>query len=222
MERWGAKFELRLVAGSPNQNYEYEIEEISVENPTVTLKLPYKMKGEDWLRVIAVYANGYTCSIDNVTVFTENTIYAWKTFVSGFALASFIVLLFYIGIFITKTNRIEKSGILFYIFLSATSVFYLTCFISRGELLPSIFYFNPRGTFHDYITLVLQSLGMSPYDYDGNYMDTYYLGDPMTIQSDMSEMTVDNRVTGEDTILLSYRFIDIYGQEYWTPVLTQY
>ena len=205
----GAKFELRLVAGSPNQNYEYEIEEISVENPTVTLKLPYKMKGEDWLRVIAVYANGYTCSIDNVTVFTENTIYAWKTFVSGFALASFIVLLFYIGIFITKTNRIEKSGILFYIFLSATSVFYLTCFISRGELLPSIFYFNPRGTFCDYITLVLQSLGMSPYDNDGNYPAFAYLiieifG--MLIQRDYYGLG-DDRKWIQATIISGYFFI---------------
>ncbi len=57
------------------------------------------------------------------------------------------------------------------------------------------------------------------YDYDGNFEDVYYLGDPMTIQTDMSEMVVDNRDVGDDTVLLSYRFTDIYNQEYWTPVL---
>ena len=53
------------------------------------------------------------------------------------------------------------------------------------------------------------------YSYDGDYSDSYYLGDPMTVQNKMEISNVD---VGAD-VKICYRFTDIYNQEYWTPSL---
>ncbi|MBR5474763.1 MAG: peptidase C11 [Lachnospiraceae bacterium] len=56
------------------------------------------------------------------------------------------------------------------------------------------------------------------YTYDGEYENTYYLGEPMTVGADMEISNVD---VGEGPVQITYRFTDLYHQEYWTPVLEQ-
>lgn len=53
------------------------------------------------------------------------------------------------------------------------------------------------------------------YSYDGTYLDTYYLGEPMEVTE---EMTISNVSVGDGPVCITYRFTDIYGNEYWTPV----
>ena len=54
------------------------------------------------------------------------------------------------------------------------------------------------------------------YSYSGEYEDTYYLGEPLTVGS---RLTIANTPVGKGEVRLMYRFTDIYNQEYWAPVL---
>ena len=54
------------------------------------------------------------------------------------------------------------------------------------------------------------------YDYNGNYKNSYYLGDPIKVTS--SGLSITDAKLGKNAIV-SYRFTDIYSQEYWTPIL---
>lgn len=54
------------------------------------------------------------------------------------------------------------------------------------------------------------------YDYNGNYQDSYYLGEQMIVTSDMQ---ISNVVIEGGRLLTTYRFTDIYNQNYWTPIL---
>ncbi len=54
------------------------------------------------------------------------------------------------------------------------------------------------------------------YSYDGKYQDSYYLGDQMTVDG---ELTVSNVYIDKNASSAAYRFTDIYCQQYWTPVL---
>ena len=56
------------------------------------------------------------------------------------------------------------------------------------------------------------------YSYSGEYMDSYYLGEQMTVTEDM---TISNVDVGEGAVRVTYRFTDIYNQQYWTPAITQ-
>ena len=56
------------------------------------------------------------------------------------------------------------------------------------------------------------------YTYKGEYEDSYYLGDPMTVTDDMVISNVD---VGEGTVKLLYKFTDIYNQSYWSQALTR-
>ena len=51
------------------------------------------------------------------------------------------------------------------------------------------------------------------YSYDGDYQDSYYLGESMTVEDEMSISNVD---VGGDVDCM-YRLTDIYNQTYWTP-----
>jgi hypothetical protein len=56
------------------------------------------------------------------------------------------------------------------------------------------------------------------YAYDGSYINSYYLGEQMTVNG---ELKISNTLLGGGTLAL-YRFTDIYGQHYWTePVPEQ-
>ncbi len=54
------------------------------------------------------------------------------------------------------------------------------------------------------------------YDYDGNYQDSYFLGDPIKVTEDLF---ISNEYVGDGDVFVSYRFTDIYNNTYWTPVL---
>ena len=53
------------------------------------------------------------------------------------------------------------------------------------------------------------------YTYDGEYQDSYFLGEQMTYKEDME---ISNTDVGGDT-QITYLLTDIYNQEYWTPVV---
>ncbi len=55
------------------------------------------------------------------------------------------------------------------------------------------------------------------YTYDGDYNDSYKLGEPMTVDGDLVLSNVD---VGEGSVVMTYRFTDIYQQHYWTESLT--
>ncbi|WP_408069750.1 clostripain-related cysteine peptidase [Butyrivibrio sp. JL13D10] len=55
------------------------------------------------------------------------------------------------------------------------------------------------------------------YDYNQKYQDKYHLGEPMIIDGKMEDMHISNNNVGDGKVLVSFKFTDIYGQEYWTP-----
>lgn len=56
------------------------------------------------------------------------------------------------------------------------------------------------------------------YSYDGEYQDSYYLSDPVTVSENM---TISNVDVGDGEVRLMYRFTDIYNQEYWSEAITK-
>ena len=54
------------------------------------------------------------------------------------------------------------------------------------------------------------------YSYDMKYQDSYFLGEPMTVTSDMK---VTNEDVGKGEVRITYLFTDIYNQEYWSEVI---
>ena len=54
------------------------------------------------------------------------------------------------------------------------------------------------------------------YDYDGNYHDSYKLGDPITLGSTY-EIANTPIATDLSQCRVTYRFTDVYQQDYWTP-----
>ncbi|MBP3814187.1 MAG: peptidase C11, partial [Butyrivibrio sp.] len=57
------------------------------------------------------------------------------------------------------------------------------------------------------------------YNYDKTFDAAYYLGEPMTVKGDMSDMKISNTYLGDGDVYVMYRFTDIYGQNYWTNAL---
>lgn len=56
------------------------------------------------------------------------------------------------------------------------------------------------------------------YSYDGEYQDSYFLGEQMVVTENMEISNVD---VGEGNVRVTYRFTDIYNQQYWTPAFEQ-
>ncbi len=56
------------------------------------------------------------------------------------------------------------------------------------------------------------------YSYEGEYQDSYFLGEQMVVTENMEISNVD---VGEGNVRVTYRFTDIYNQQYWTPAFTQ-
>ncbi|MDE5620004.1 MAG: peptidase C11 [Ruminococcus sp.] len=54
------------------------------------------------------------------------------------------------------------------------------------------------------------------YAYNGEYQDSYYLSEPVTVTDNM---TISNVDVGDGEVKLMYRFTDIYNQEYWSEVI---
>ena len=56
------------------------------------------------------------------------------------------------------------------------------------------------------------------YDHDGKYLDKYKLGRTWTVK-DPDNVTITNTDVGDGDVLIAYKFTDIYGEDYWTPVI---
>ena len=56
------------------------------------------------------------------------------------------------------------------------------------------------------------------YTYDGEYQDSYLLGDPVTISG---EPVIEYLMPDAGSLRLMYKFTDLYENEFWTPALTQ-
>jgi len=56
------------------------------------------------------------------------------------------------------------------------------------------------------------------YDYDGNYQDSYQLGERMTVSE---EMVISNVDVGSGAVKIMYCFTDMYNQTYWTEAIVQ-
>ena len=55
------------------------------------------------------------------------------------------------------------------------------------------------------------------YTYEGEYQDTYYLGDPLTVPED--GLTIAYMAPDDGALRMCYRFTDIYQQHYFTPAI---
>ena len=56
------------------------------------------------------------------------------------------------------------------------------------------------------------------YTYDGEYQDSYILGDEITLGD---KVTISNTDVGSGQVRLMYCFTDIYNQEYWTEAIVK-
>jgi hypothetical protein len=54
------------------------------------------------------------------------------------------------------------------------------------------------------------------YTYEGNYQDSFYLGEKMTADGDLS---VSNVRIGNNRCQVTYRLTDVYNNTYWTPAV---
>ena len=54
------------------------------------------------------------------------------------------------------------------------------------------------------------------YDYEGNYQDSYMLGDQMIVDGDLEVSYVE---LGDASLQVTYVLTDLFAQEYWTPAL---
>ncbi len=55
------------------------------------------------------------------------------------------------------------------------------------------------------------------YDYNGKYDNTYYLGQPLVLDS--SDVTIGNISISNENSLYTYVFTDMYQQQFWTGVI---
>ena len=56
------------------------------------------------------------------------------------------------------------------------------------------------------------------YSYDGDYLDSYYLGEELTVGESLTLSNVD---VGSGAVKITYCFTDMYNQEYWTEAIVQ-
>ncbi|MBQ9513043.1 MAG: peptidase C11, partial [Lachnospiraceae bacterium] len=56
------------------------------------------------------------------------------------------------------------------------------------------------------------------YDYEGNYQDSYYLGEQWIVE-DPENAVISNVDVGDGAVQVTYRFTDLYNQNYWTEVI---
>ena len=54
------------------------------------------------------------------------------------------------------------------------------------------------------------------YTYDGDYQDSYLIGDPITVTDEA--LSISN-VPLEGSVQAVYRFTDLYQQHHWTPAV---
>ncbi|MBP5448186.1 MAG: hypothetical protein J6X95_08895, partial [Treponema sp.] len=54
------------------------------------------------------------------------------------------------------------------------------------------------------------------YSYDGKYQDSYFLGEPWIVGS---QIQISNTKVGNGRAKLMFRFTDIYNKEYWSEAV---
>ena len=54
------------------------------------------------------------------------------------------------------------------------------------------------------------------YSYDGEYIDSYMFGEQLVVDGDLM---ISDVYINEDAANLTYRFTDIYNQQYWTETV---
>ena len=57
------------------------------------------------------------------------------------------------------------------------------------------------------------------YSYDGTYQDNYNMGKPFTIENSAADLVISDTILGKGKMLLTYKFTDIYGANYWTQTI---
>ncbi|MBQ2208122.1 MAG: hypothetical protein II413_13100 [Treponema sp.] len=58
------------------------------------------------------------------------------------------------------------------------------------------------------------------YSYQGEYKDSYYLGNQLTVGAGGADsLSISNTNVGSGKVKVTYRFTDIYNQQYWTPAI---
>ena len=55
------------------------------------------------------------------------------------------------------------------------------------------------------------------YDYNGKYNNTYYLGDPLVLDS--PDVVIRNMELDTNEAKATFVFTDMYQQQYWSPVI---
>ena len=56
------------------------------------------------------------------------------------------------------------------------------------------------------------------YTYDGDYEDSYYLGETLTVNGTLKLSNVD---VGDGAVKITYCFTDVYNQEYWSEAINK-
>ena len=57
------------------------------------------------------------------------------------------------------------------------------------------------------------------YGYDHKFQQNFYIGEQITVKTSMADLVIENLPVGDGNTLVTYRFTDIYGKEFWTPTL---
>ena len=78
-------------------------------------------------------------------------------------------------------------------------------------------------TANNIVKLFIDAIGQDAfadfYDYKGNFLDQYVLGEAWIVGSD--EPYIANMDVGEGAALAMYKITDVYGKEYWTGVIPE-
>ena len=56
------------------------------------------------------------------------------------------------------------------------------------------------------------------YDYDGNYIESYYIGNQLTVSENME---ISDTYLEAENVLITYKLTDIFNQSYWTEPITR-
>ncbi len=57
------------------------------------------------------------------------------------------------------------------------------------------------------------------YTYDGEYSDSYFLGETLTVSGAMEDLRISNTDVGSGRVRMLYRLTDIYNKDHWTPAV---
>ncbi len=106
--------------------------------------------------------------------------------------------------------------------LARTTMFDSVIKISSYESLPKTIAddLNVRAIFYDYYIVHPLSINLLTkdkyYDYNGNYIESYYIGNQLTVSENME---ISDTYLEAENVLIMYKLTDIFNQSYWTEPL---